>query len=380
MIGAEVVVVGAGPAGCVAALVLARAGVRVRVLEREQWPRRKLCGDTVNPGAVASLRDLGLAGGPLEHAQPLTGMIVTSPRVSIRGTYPNGQVALAVSRDRFDAWLADKAVAAGAELACGVRVRGPWWCDGGDGSQVVAGVQVRRSDGRSCRMPAALTIAADGQRSVLARMSRLSRHPRSAQRWAFGMYATGVHGMSDAGEMHVRPGYYVGLAPLGGGLTNVCVVAGRRPEGGSVEDVIRRALRRDRCLRERTAGMHVAGVQRAAGPLAVDCATAGLPGLLLAGDAAGFVDPMTGDGVHLAIRGGVLAATVALDALQSGDVCGAASNLARRRAAVLGPKLRFNRLLRRLVGSPVAIEAAGLGARMAPILVKQLVRYAGDVA
>ena len=114
--------------------------------------------------------------------------------------------------------------------------------------------------------------------------------------------------------------------------------------------------------------------------MAVDCDTPGLPGLLLAGDAAGFVDPMTGDGMHIAIRGGVLAATAALGALESGNLGGAASALSARRAAAFGSKLRFNRWMRGLAGSTAAMELTGLGARVAPALLRRLVCYAGDAA
>lgn len=377
----DVIVVGAGPAGSIAALVLARAGARVCLCERETLPRPKLCGDTVNPGAVATLAALGLEGGPLSAAVRLRGMQVTSPRSAVRGEYPAGEVALALPRAQFDHWLTEAAVAAGAKLECGVRVRGPLWRIDGVSSGVagVAGVELTRG-GNIVRLPAMITIAADGRRSVLAQATGLSRHPQQPRRWAFGLYATDVGGMTDMGEMHLRVGHYVGFAPLGGGLTNVCVVTGRRPEGRSPEDVIRRVLAADRGLHERTSTMRLAGSPKVLGPLAVDCEGVGIPGLLLAGDAAGFVDPMTGDGVHLAIRGGVLAAEAALRALESGDTHAAVSGLASRREAVLGSKLRFNRWLRRLAGSPMALEFAGVGARVAPGVVKRIVRYAGDAA
>jgi geranylgeranyl reductase family protein len=372
----DVIVAGAGPAGSVAALVLARAGARVWILEREQLPRAKLCGDTINPGAVDALAALGLTGGPLLTATRLDGMIVSGPRVEVRGAYTRGQVALAIPRAALDHWLAEAAVAAGARLECGTRVRGLLWRD----SATVAGVEVSAGSGVTTRVPAQITIAADGRRSVLARAARLSRHPLAPRRWAFGTYATDVAGMSSMGEMHVRRQHYIGLAPMGGGLTNVCVVTGPRPEGRAPIDIMRRALDGDADLRERTRAWRPVAPPQVLGPLAVDTDAAGVPGLLLAGDAAGFVDPMTGDGLHLAIRGGVLAAMAALDALESGDVTRAAEDLRMRRAGVLGSKLRFNRWLRQIVASPIAMDVVGLGATLAPALLRRVVRYAGDAA
>ncbi len=374
----DVIVVGAGPAGSVAALMLARAGARVCLLERESMPRPKLCGDTLNPGAVATLTGLGLEGGPLTGAVRLRGMLVSSPRMAARALYDSGQTALSVSRIEFDDWLAQKAVAAGARLECGVRVQGPLW-RGDAGPATVAGVQMSRA-GQTVRMPAAVTIAADGRESVLARAANLIRHPPKPRRWAYGVYVTDVAGMSDVGEMHLRRGHYVGVSPLGAGVINICVVTGPRPDGRTPEEIIRRVLERDAVLRERTSAMRLTEPPRVLGPLAVNCDAPGVPGLLLAGDAAGFVDPMTGDGTHLAIRGGMLAAAAALQALEDSDLAAAVQRLSTSRDAALGSKLRFNRWMRRLSGSPFAMDVAGAAARLAPSALRRIVAYAGDEA
>ena len=119
---------------------------------------------------------------------------------------------------------------------------------------------------------------------------------------------------------------------------------------------------------------------RVLGPLAVDTRAAGVDGMLLAGDAAGFVDPMTGDGMQLAIHGAILAATEALGVLESGDYSGAVIRLARARQRAIGPKHRFGRGVRRLVESRAAVAAASISARVAPGLVRWAIRYAGDAA
>jgi menaquinone-9 beta-reductase len=118
---------------------------------------------------------------------------------------------------------------------------------------------------------------------------------------------------------------------------------------------------------------------RVLGPLAAEAHAPGVAGLLLAGDAAGFVDPMTGDGVHLALQSGVLAAREALRALETGDIVGAVSRLDRERRSAFGRKLRFNRFVRSLVSSPAAVDAAAVAARMLPSVMCRAVRYAGDV-
>src|SRR3989441_6955884 len=94
----DVLIVGAGPAGSVAATVLARAGARVRILDRAAFPRDKLCGDTVNPGTLALLRRLRMAE-PIEAAGlPIDGMLLTGEGVAIKERYPSGLQGRALMR------------------------------------------------------------------------------------------------------------------------------------------------------------------------------------------------------------------------------------------------------------------------------------------
>src|SRR4029453_2746201 len=93
-----VLIVGAGPAGAVAAIVLARAGARVTLLDRAAFPRDKLCGDTINPGALAILRPLGL-GGVTAGGLAVDGMIVTGEGgVRVTGRYDGGRQGIAITR------------------------------------------------------------------------------------------------------------------------------------------------------------------------------------------------------------------------------------------------------------------------------------------
>jgi flavin-dependent dehydrogenase len=377
----DVLVAGAGPAGAIASLVLARAGARVLVVDRDAFPRDKLCGDTLNPGAVSLLASLGLTGGPLRDALPLAGMIVTGPHASVEGRYPEGCRGLALTRRTFDAWLLEHAIRAGARFEGGLVIRAPLLEDGRVRS-VVRGLQLaRRGDGSQViRLPATVTIAADGRRSVTARALGLIRHPPRPRRWAYGTYATGVAGVRDIGEMHIRRGFYLGIAPIGAGRCNVCVVSSGRPAGATPLDVIRRAVAADPAIAARFTAAEYEPRVRVLGPLAVDALACGADGLLLAGDASGFVDPMTGDGLHLAMRGATLAAEEALRVLADGRFAAAPERLRRAREQAFGRKLRFNRFLRTLVGSPSAVTMAAGGARLAPGLVRRAVYYAGDAA
>jgi menaquinone-9 beta-reductase len=375
----DVLIVGAGPAGAVVATILARAGVRVRLLDRAAFPRDKLCGDTVNPGTLARLRRLGLSAPIDERGLRVDGMRVTGPGgAAIDGRYPDGVHGRALIRRDLDWALLQQAIAAGARFEPSTTVRRPI-IETAYGSTSIGGVVVS-VNGRDCLLRARATVAADGRRSTLAFTLGLARHPARPRRWAVGAYYENAGGLSSLGEMHVRIGRYIGVAPIPGGLANVCLVkpsmAGDQAFGDPAS-LLAAELARDPLLRDRFAGARLAQPPVVLGPLAVEVGGAQVSGLLLAGDAAGFIDPMTGDGLRFAVRGGELAAEAALDALAHGWN-GVHDRLARARRHEFAAKWRFNRALRSLVASPRGVDVANIGARVVPGLVRRIIATAGD--
>lgn len=373
----DVIIVGGGPAGSIAALNLARAGVRVTVLDRATFPRDKLCGDSVNPGAMALLARHGLAAMVEVRGLPVEGWLVTGTGgAAVRAPYPDGVTGRSIRRHDLDALLLEAAARAGARVEQGTRVIAPT-VEGVGTSRRVTGVRTATSGGSVSR-PSPLVIAADGRHSTIAFDLGLARHPRRPRRWAIGGYFEGVCDLSTFGEMHVRRTLYIGIAPMPGGLTNACLAVPERHAraiGADPDRTLTRVVATDPLLRDRFAGARLAMPARSLGPLAVDVSSAAVPGLLLAGDAAGFVDPMTGDGLRLAMHGGELAAEAAREILEGrGD--GAA--LAARRRTVLSGKMRFNRLLRTVVATPMGVSAASRIGDLWPGLVASLVAYAGD--
>jgi flavin-dependent dehydrogenase len=373
----DVIVVGGGPAGAMAAALLARGGARVRVFERECFPRPKLCGDTLNPGAMRILGEHFALDALLAASVPLSGMLLTGPGVSVRGDYGSGLAGRSIPRREFDQWLLAESRAAGVDVEHGATVRESVLNARGVVSGVIVG-----GGARAMRHQARLVIAADGRASAMARRLGLARHPRRPRRWAIGGYFEGVTGLTPRGEMHVRRGHYIGVAPVPGGLANACLVRPHYPGEPPWPDpaaALVRVVTGDPLLGVRFRHARLVARPQVLGPMAVDAAHAGAPGLLLAGDAAGFIDPMTGDGLRLALASGVLAAQVA------GEVLGgtlAASDAPRRltqlRGRLFGAKWRFNRSLRALVASPRAVTAAAAAAHVAPSAFAAMIRYAGD--
>ncbi len=376
--------VGAGPAGSAAALVLARSGLRVRMIDRAPFPRHKLCGDTLNPGSLALLDELcqgdteGVPAAVLDRSLPIRGMTLTGPGgARVTAEYSGGLRGAAITRRELDQLLVDAAIAAGADFEPGVAATAPLMSD--DELKVV-GVRAA-AESRSYALKARVVIAADGRGSKLASGLRLSGFAHRPRRWAFGAYFTDVEGLTAHGEMHLRADGYVGVAPLPGEVANVCVVRDlphMRARGVATSEVVSDALRLDPILKERFGAARQVSEVASLGPLAVDGRAAGYPGLLLAGDAAGFIDPMTGDGLRFALRGGMLAAEAARTELESGRP--ACDNLAQIRSREFRSKWRFNRVLRALVGSPRALDLVARVANHWGAPFDYLIGVAGDVS
>jgi menaquinone-9 beta-reductase len=315
----DVLVVGAGPAGCAAGITAARAGLRVLVLDRAAFPRQKTCGDAVsNRGAALVDALVGTAGAlrTVPHAEVRAGAAVFPDGSRVVRRF-GGAPGFIVPRLYLDDLLRRALERAGAELRQGVKVRRLRVTDGR-----VTGAE---TDGEW--LEAAAVIAADGPGSVAWAALGRGYHRGARLGVAITAYHEGVSvGAAEATNEH----YFDAALPCGYGWIFPAV------EGRSNIGVYQRADRfeaRGRSLPELLARFVAAHPERLAGSRAVGRTRAWAlplmtrpwvpagPGLLACGDAASTVDPLAGEGIYQALHGGALAGrTVAAALVRGGGV------------------------------------------------------------
>jgi flavin-dependent dehydrogenase len=312
----EVVVVGGGPAGAAVAIGLARRGRDVLVLERAPTWHWRACGVFTSPATVAALGRIGVDAADLAGvARPIPAMRVETPSgIRFRLTYgDDGSLrwpAVGLNRSALDPLLLARARIAGAEIREGATVRDV---------DVEAG-RIGLADGTI--VEAAVIVGADGIRSIVARHAGVDRNAFLSARTGltFHVPEPSPEVVRDA-RMVVFDGGYVGLAPVPGGRVNVGIVLGRRwrdrlRDAGAAQiaaEVLRGVpLARDDPVEWESAVGRACDLIEGAAPIGHRVSRRHGPRWLLVGDAAGFLDPFTGEGLHRALVSAALA-TDAID-------------------------------------------------------------------
>jgi flavin-dependent dehydrogenase len=283
---ADVVVIGGGPVGATLAMCLGRAGRRVKVVEKSRFPRDKPCGEGLLPSGVGVLRrldiDLLVEGFP-----PLDGVRYRLPGGgSAKGCYRSSK-GCGVRRTRLDALLVERAAAtAGVELALGCPANG-------------IAIEARRVRVKTAagELLAPIVVAADGLRSPVATWLGWARSPRGSARYGLVGHLSHAGAVPTEVVVTLLGRAEVYAAPTAADELLVAILGPRgalRTPGRSVVDTYRALVAE---AHPELVGAQLTSRVRGAGPFGVGPAQVADGRVFLLGDAAGFTDPLTGDGI-----------------------------------------------------------------------------------
>lgn len=338
----DVLILGGGLSGASAALELARAGVRVRLLERETGPHQKICGEFLS---IEARRDLDRLDVDLARlgAVPIDRIKVVRGERSVEASLPF--VAQGVGRKRLDEALLDAARRAGAQVERGVRV---------------TRLQEREVGTSAGPCRARNLFLATGKHDVrdAGRYGRGNPGDYVGFKMHWRLPPRQQAELAGAIELVLFDGGYAGLQPVSGDTANLCLIVrrGRLAQGGGAWQALLADLQREPHLARRL-GDGEALFER---PLAIanlpygyvcDPALGGPGNLYRLGDQAALTAPLTGDGMAIALRSAKLAA----ECLQAGIP---ATEYHRRLGKMASPQIRRAMLLQRMTESPLAMRVA----------------------
>lgn len=360
----DAAIVGAGPAGSALALLLSEQGRRVLLIDARSFPREKVCGEGVMPHGIALLKKLGLGPAIEDVGQPFRGIryrLAGGDEVTAEAPFPGGARGIALRRLSIDEALARKAAAApGVEARFGQALRSIEW---GQGEHVL------ELDGE--RLNARVIIGADGARSFVRRSAGLDGKPPRRRRFAVrGHFEHAAIADPDRPvEVVMGAGYEMYLTPVAADATGVILTIEGQDLAriqGRPEAALREALARSPGFSKTLAAAELVSRVQATGPLGQKARRVYGDGLLLVGDAAGALDPITGEGFSLALDTAFLAAETLEGCYQSGDFS----------ARALKPYAKKRRRARRDVAALTAIVLT-LASRpaLARRVIKNLARF-----
>ncbi|MEO6238072.1 MAG: geranylgeranyl reductase family protein [Vicinamibacterales bacterium] len=375
---ADVIVAGAGPAGATAALTLARSGLRVLIIERYTLPRQKPCGGGISTRVLSRFPWLPDALTRIP-THPVSSLYLEGPSGDAFRMETRGPTVLMIRRIEFDHLLASLAVEAGATLLSPAAIA--------QAQQDADGVTLRLRDGRELRAP--MVIAADGVNSVIAR--RLGMNPgwpaaklaldmmeetpvqalRSAEPDTMAVFYGygGAHGYAyifpKREHVNVGIGYVLPYFKARSGVTPYDL------QQRFVGDLCTRGLMEGASQRRHFTPFLI--------PIGGPLRHTGLGRVLLAGDAGGFVNGFSAEGIYYAMVTGELAATAILSSRVSAAVSPARARRAYARSwkGEIGAELRDSVLIQKyLFHSPERMDRVVRAARTRPVFSESLVDYA----
>ncbi len=361
----DAAIIGGGPAGSTCAAVCAAAGLRTLLLEREKFPREKVCGDCLNPSCKPVLRRLGIVEsiGQLPHGilDAVEFIAVGGHKVIVDLT-SGGEREIAIKRSLFDHQLMTRARELGAFIhqeSTITALTGPTVPYANQVSDRRSNEYWKLETEKGESFSARLLVAADGRNSTVARLCNLLPRPER-ERVALQTHIPLPKDFGNRVVLQFLRHGYSGQAPVNPNELNLCLVS--KPSQMP-------ALRR---WAEEQFGLSQDQPWRTITPLTRAALSPAHENLLLIGDAARVVEPFTGEGIYYALRSGELAADAIVKIIRGEDRQLALRVFARGHAQMYRGRLWINRLARAAVLSPKISSAFLRVAHFQPSILRLL--------
>lgn len=382
---ADVLVIGAGPAGSSLALHLARRGFSVVIADKKAFPRHKPCGEFLSPECRPYFSELGLDDElQRQHVRKVYGMTLHADGATAPGRFfalpkaPYNEAGYAIRREVLDTAMI-RAAASKPEVTWLERHEFRSLLRAADGT--VEGAVLRDPSGAERSLRARFTIAADGVHSRVARELSLQEPIRWLDRLALVGRFQGVAEKPGA-EVHFVPGGYFAATTVDDGSFHLNLLTDRsalRGRDGDVDSFVQQHIESAPALAQRLAGAQRLEPWRGIGPLAFRTRRQAVPGAALVGDACGYVDPLTGEGIFFALHGSrSLADAIEQSAADPKATEGAMRAYEARRRAEIGPRMALAAIIQRGMRHPRLVRWVIGALAQKPRLCDLLVNLTGD--
>lgn len=379
----DVIIIGAGPAGCASALFLHQKGLRVLVLDRASFPRDKVCGEFISPAADDILEELGVLD-TIQQSNPmrLQGVAVSSygkPELCIGYPPCPGKVkpmtSLSLPRFQLDYLLVQKVLDQGLDVREGHAVDDFMFED-----DRVTGVKGRDDANRPFAFSASVVVDASGRNGLSLRRLGLIKPHQGPGKIALAAHWENVQFPQDYCYMHISSPGYTGMAPVGNNSVNtVLVVEDRHVKGRDLDAFYQAVVLGNERRQSLLAGARLKERVRSVGSLAYEVRPVQCGGLVLAGDTTGFIDPFTGEGIYLSLRSAQLAAGVVGQAFEAGDFSREfLAGYERQRQQEFRKKFILSRILQKVIYRRRWCDGVVALLRRNPQMAQTLVGVIGD--
>jgi flavin-dependent dehydrogenase len=338
----DAIIIGGGPAGATAGLMLARMGWSVALVEKKQFPRRKVCGEFISATSMPLLRDLGLADVYLAEAGPevrrvglFAGDTITSAPMP-NAWHSEGRWGRALGREKLDAVLLEKAGASGA------RIFQPWSAVALSRVDRGCVCRIAREDAEE-ELRGRIVIAAHGSWEPGPAQNRISRSHAPSDLLAFKALFRDTNLPEDLMPLLVFSGGYGGMVHTDGGRTSIscCIrrdvlreARARHPSENAGLSVFQHIVNENRGAREALSGATLEGTWLGAGPIRPGIRGGYRDGIFYAGNLAGEAHPIIAEGISMAMQSAWLLCTSLADCNGPLDNDGAIEAAGRRYAAL----------------------------------------------